>query len=101
SYFIRKKTTNENLLVFILAAILFNAGIASMFGLSPVLVNIVTGIAITNLTSRKILVASVLDRIELPVFVIFLTLAGAHIDLSVIGRVGLAGLAYILARSIG
>ena len=101
SYFIRKKTTNENLLVFMLAAILFNTGIASMFGLSPVLVNIVTGIAITNLTSRKILVASVLDRIELPVFVIFLTLAGAHIDLSVIGRVGLAGLAYILARSIG
>ncbi|GAA0473275.1 cation:proton antiporter [Alkalibacterium indicireducens] len=101
SYFIRKDTSNDKLLVFLLAAILFNTGIASMFGLSPVLTNIFSGIAITNLTSRKVLIASLLNRIELPVFVVFLTLAGAHIDLSILGAVGIAGLAYIAARSIG
>ncbi|MCC5894344.1 MAG: cation:proton antiporter [Alkalibacterium sp.] len=101
SYFIRKDTSSDKLLVFLIAAILFNTGIASMFGLSPVLINIFSGIAITNLTSRKVLVASLLNRIELPIFVVFLTLAGAHIDVSIIGTVGLAGLAYIIARSIG
>ncbi|PRY77139.1 cation:proton antiporter [Alkalibacterium olivapovliticus] len=101
SYFIRKDTSSDKLLVFLIAAILFNTGIASMFGLSPVLINIFSGIAITNLTSRKVLVASLLNRIELPIFVVFLTLAGAHIDISIIGTVGLAGFAYIIARSIG
>lgn len=101
SYFIRKDTSNDKLLVFLLAAILFNTGIASMYEFSPVLINIVSGIAITNLTSRKVLIATLLNRIELPIFVVFLTLAGAHIDISIIGTVGLAGLAYIAARSIG
>lgn len=101
SFFIRKETSNEKMVPLMLAAILFNTGIASLFGLSPVLTNIVAGIAITNLTSRKVLVASILNRIELPIFIIFLTLAGAHIDLSVVGRVGLAGLGYIAARSAG
>lgn len=101
SYMIRKDTSNDKLLVFLLAAILFNTGIASMFGLSPVLVNIFSGIAITNLTSRKVLIAGLLNRIELPVFVVFLTLAGAHIDISILGAVGIAGLAYIVARSLG
>ncbi|MER2063936.1 MAG: cation:proton antiporter [Alkalibacterium sp.] len=101
AYFIRQKTSNEKLLPLMLAAILFNTGIASMFGLSPVLTNIVAGIAITNLTNRKVLVASILNRIEMPVFIVFLTLAGAHIDISVVGRVGLAGLGYIAARAAG
>lgn len=101
SYFVRQKVANDKLLVFMLAAILFNTGIATMFGLSPVLVNIISGITITNLTSRKILIGTVLNRIELPVFVIFLTLAGAHIELAVIGKVGLAGLGYIAARAMG
>lgn len=101
SYFIRKDTANDKLLVIMLAAILLNTGLSTMFGLSPVLTNIVSGIAITNLTSKKALIGSVLSRIELPVFVLFLTLAGAHIELAVVGRVGLAGLGYIVARSIG
>lgn len=101
SFFIRKDTSNDKLLVILLAVILFNTGIASMYGLSPVLTNIFSGIAITNLTSRKVLISTLLNRIEMPVFVIFLTLAGAHINLSIIGTVGVAGLAYIAARSIG
>lgn len=101
SYFIRKQTSNEKMVPLLLAAILFNTGIAALYSLSPVLTNIVAGIIITNLTSRKILVATILNRIELPVFIIFLTLAGAHIDISVVGRVGLAGLGYIAARSAG
>ncbi|MDZ7836307.1 MAG: cation:proton antiporter [Alkalibacterium sp.] len=101
SYFIRKQTSNEKMVPLLLAAILFNTGIAALYGLSPVLTNIVAGIFITNLTSRKVLVASILNRIELPIFIIFLTLAGAHIDITVVGRVGLAGLGYIAARAAG
>ncbi|OJF92714.1 cation:proton antiporter [Alkalibacterium sp. 20] len=102
SYFIRsEKTGNEKLMTLLIAALLFNSGVAHYFGLSPILTNMIAGVAISNLTSRKILIASLLNRIELPIFILFLTLSGAHIDISIIGQVGLIGLSYIIARSIG
>lgn len=101
SYLIGKDTRADKLLTLLLGVLLFNTGIASLFGLSPILTNMMAGMAITNLTSRKVLISSLLDRIELPIFVIFLTLAGAHINLSIIWEVGLIGLAYIAARIIG
>ncbi|WP_423190265.1 cation:proton antiporter [Alkalibacterium sp. f15] len=102
SYFIRnEKTGNEKLMTLLIAALLFNSGVAHYFGLSPILTNMIAGVAISNLTSRKILIASLLNRIELPIFILFLTLSGAHIDISIIGQVGLIGFSYIIARSIG
>lgn len=101
SYLIRQDTRPDKLLTLLLGVLLFNTGIASLFGLSPILTNMMAGMAITNLTSRKVLIASLLERIELPIFVIFLTLAGAHINLSVVWEVGLIGIGYIIARMIG
>ncbi|HLR91655.1 MAG TPA: cation:proton antiporter, partial [Atopostipes sp.] len=101
AFFIRRELQNDKLLVIIGAAILFNSGIATVLGLSPVLVNIVSGAIITNLTNRKVLVATVINRMELPIFVVFLTLAGAHLDIAIFATVGLVGVAYILGRFIG
>lgn len=101
SYFIRGNATNDKLLVLIVAALLFNSGIASVFELSPILTNLTAGVAISNLTSRKVLLATLLDRIELPIFILFLTLAGAHLDVAILGQVGIIGMAYILARFLG
>lgn len=101
SYFIRSNTTNDKMIVLLLSALLFNSGIASVLGLSPILTNLTAGVAITNLTSRKMLIATLLDRIELPIFILFLTLAGAHLDVSILGQVGLIGMAYIVARFLG
>lgn len=101
SYFIRSNTSNDKLLVIIVAALLFNSGVAAVFGLSPILTNLTAGVAISNLTSRKVLLATLLDRIELPIFILFLTLAGAHLDVAILGQVGLIGLAYIVARFLG
>lgn len=101
SFFVRKKLANDQLLVIIGAVILFNSGIASVLGLSPVLVNIISGATITNLTNRKVLVSQVINRMELPIFVVFLTLAGAHLDVAIFGTVGLVGVAYIICRFLG
>lgn len=101
SFFIRRHLKNEKLLVIILAAILLANGLSTTFGLSAILVNIALGTTITNLTSRKVLVATVIHQIELPIFVIFLTMAGAHLDVSIVATVGLIGIAYVLARFIG
>lgn len=101
AFFIRQMLPNDRLLVIIGAAILFNSGIATVFTLSPILINIVAGATITNLTNRKGLVSEVISRMELPIFVVFLTLAGAHLDIAIFARVGLIGMAYIGGRLIG
>lgn len=101
AFFIRQMLPNDRLLVIIGAAILFNSGIATVFTLSPILINIVAGATITNLTNRRGLVSEVISRMELPIFVVFLTLAGAHLDIAIFARVGLIGMAYIGGRLIG
>ena len=101
AFFIRQKLPNDRLLVIIGAAILFNSGIATVLTLSPILINIVAGATITNLTNRRGLVSEVISRMELPIFVVFLTLAGAHLDIAIFARVGLIGMAYIGGRLIG
>lgn len=101
AFFIRQMLPNDRLLVIIGAAILFNSGIATVLTLSPILINIVAGATITNLTNRRGLVSEVISRMELPIFVVFLTLAGAHLDIAIFARVGLIGMAYIGGRLIG
>lgn len=101
SFFIRKELANDKLLVILGAAILFNSGMATVFGLAPVLVNIISGATISNLTNRKVLVAQVINRMELPIFVVFLTLAGGHLDIAIFASVGLVGVAYIIGRGFG
>jgi len=101
AYFLEKQLLQDKLLVIIISVIMVNNGLAELFNLSPVLMCIFTGIAITNLTNNRVRVASTFERINLPVNVMFLTLSGAHIEIGIIYKVGLIGLAYILARLIG
>lgn len=101
AYFLEKQLLQDKLLVIIISVIMVNNGLAELFSLSPVLMCIFTGIAITNLTNNRVRVASTFERINLPVNVMFLTLSGAHIEIGIIYKVGLIGLAYILARLIG
>lgn len=101
SYIIKKKPNNSKYLVFLLGVILLNTGIAVKFGLSAILINMTTGAVIANLINRKFVLATTLERIELPVFVIFLTLAGAKLDISLFSSVGVVGIAYIAGRLFG
>lgn len=101
AYFLEKQLLQDKLLVVIISVIMVNNGLAELLNLSPVLMCIFTGIAITNLTNNRVRVASTFERINLPVNVMFLTLSGAHIEIGIIYKVGLIGLAYILARLIG
>lgn len=47
------------------------------------------------------MVGQVINQMELPIFVVFLTLAGAHLDIAIFATVGLIGVAYIIGRLVG
>lgn len=101
TFVMKKRPSNSNFLVLLLGIVLLNTGIANHLHLSPLLLNMTTGATVVNLVNRKMLISSTLDRVELPIFVLFLTLAGAKLDLSIVKSVGTVGAAYILGRLFG
>ena len=96
-----KRPSNNKFLVLLLGVILVNTGIAQMLGLAALLLNMTTGAVITNLINRKQILKEALNMVELPIFVAFLTLAGAKLDLSILLSIGLTEVAYIIGRLSG
>ncbi len=82
----------------LLMAVCFTTGIALWLGISPLLPNMVLGFVITNFShaNRKILTS--IEDLEPFLYVCFFTLAGTHLDLSLLPSLGVAGLIYIGAR---
>jgi Kef-type K+ transport system membrane component KefB len=100
-HFLKKKIGNSQFLVILLGMILLNIGIAIQFHLSAMLINIVTGIVITNLRNRSMTLSATIERVQLPIIIIYMTLAGARINLAVAAALALSGGAYIFGRFTG
>ena len=97
----KKQQTKDDLQIVSITAIALATGLSNWFGLSSLLTNIVVGTVLVNLLKHSGRVfGSVNDFV--PIFyVLFFTLAGASLDLSILVSVGSMGIAYIFARGIG
>lgn len=84
-----------------MAFIIAGVGLAKWFGLSPLLVNIVTGTVVANIVSNNKRVFSSVNDLATPFFVIFFTMAGASLDLKIFSTIGLIGFGYVVARAAG
>lgn len=100
-HYIKKKVGNSQFLVILLGIILLNVGIANQFHLSAMLVNIITGIVVTNLRNRSMTLSATIERVQLPIIVVYMTLAGARINLALAATLALSGGAYIFGRLTG
>ncbi len=69
--------SEEELVVFIMGMILFTAGLAEYFMLSPLFVCMITGIVMANVKGAKERVFLMLARLEHPFYLVMLILAGA------------------------
>lgn len=83
-----------------IAMILAGVGLCEMLGLSSLLVCMMIGAVMVNLSSHEVLTEQC-DRFTPPIFLIFFVLSGAELDLSVLPTVGLLGISYLVLRSIG
>lgn len=97
----KKQQTKDDLQIVSITAIALATGLSNWLGLSSLLTNIVVGTVLVNLLKHSGRVfGSVNDFV--PIFyVLFFTLAGASLDLSILVSVGSMGIAYIFARGIG
>jgi Kef-type K+ transport system membrane component KefB len=99
---IANKANGPDQLLCITIAVLFLAvGLSVELDVSPLLVCMSIGAAVTNTVPNNKRVLSIIDRFTPPVFIAFFTIAGVELNIAVLKEVGLIGAAYILIRMIG
>ncbi|WP_186441205.1 cation:proton antiporter [Desulfamplus magnetovallimortis] len=84
-----------------LAALLLCGEIATLLNFSPLLAGIAAGFTIVNRDYRDIRLFRHLNAFEPPIYVLFFTLAGIHLNLKALAVAGWLGIAYFLFRIIG
>jgi len=101
SFLSRKDAPKDELQIKTLFFIGAAAGLAMTLKLSPLLTNIMMGATLANLRSYAHRSFSSVNDFVPIFYVLFFTLAGASLDVSILYQVGLIGFAYILARATG
>ena len=71
------RLSDQELLLVVIGMVTFSGGIATYFGLSPLLVCMIMGVVIVNLSPARERVIATLAHGEKPVYLILLVLAGA------------------------
>ena len=91
----------ENVLTFILGAILINTGVALHFHMSPLLSNMFFGAVLVNIEKTSFRFFESVNSVDWPLYVMFYVLAGANLDIGLLASLGLIGSVYITSRIIG
>jgi hypothetical protein len=100
---VRKLVAGRDLLIMAFGTVLLATGVSLHFGLSLILTNMAAGFVLAN-TRREGFVRRATDplrEVMQLLFILFFCLAGAHLRLSELPKLGIVGLAYVLARSAG
>ena len=90
-----------NKLALSIALVLAGVGLCDMFSLSSLLVCMMIGAVMVNLSQQHEVLMEQCDRFTPPLFLLFFVLSGADLDLGVLPSVGVIGVLYLLLRFIG
>lgn len=101
SYLLPKIKGEDELLSIVVSFIFLAIGVAEFLNVSTLLVCMMIGITIANLSESSIKTLNVINRLTPPIFIAFFTLAGIELELSVLRYAGLLGLGYIIFRTLG
>jgi Kef-type K+ transport system membrane component KefB len=94
-------TSREAMLGIAVGAIFVTEGLASSYNVHPLLANMMTGFIVANFVRVQENLFAVVEQIEEPIFGMFFVLAGAHLDLKLIGSAGLLALVISIGRFTG
>ncbi|MBR6740251.1 MAG: cation:proton antiporter [Clostridia bacterium] len=90
-----------NRITIVIAAVFLGVGLSQILPLSSLLVCMAIGAGMCNLQKEYEKVLDFNERWTTPLFMIFFVISGAELDLSVLPAVGLLGVLYLVARSVG
>lgn len=98
--FCKKVNDRHQVVTILLGIALFFSGLADIFGFSELILTMVIGMVIINYHHKPEIIYY-LEDIELPIFVIFFTLAGASLRLDLLAANWIIVFALIMARIFG
>ncbi|MEN8200665.1 MAG: cation:proton antiporter, partial [Thermodesulfobacteriota bacterium] len=81
-----------------LALLLLCGELAVFLEFSALLAGMAAGFILVNRAERDVRIFRVLNSFEPPIYVLFFTLAGTHLDIRALGTAGILGAIYFLAR---
>ena len=93
--------SKANRLSISIAAVLLGASLAQRFDLSPLLLCMSIGAAYVNLRDDAIQTLEHVDTWTPPLFMLFFVISGADLNVSMLPKLGLIGVLYIVSRVIG
>jgi Kef-type K+ transport system membrane component KefB len=96
-----KVTETGETLILLGGSILLCVGVARVLDLSPLIASMAVGATMVNFTGRSGSLFETLSRTDPPFYAIFFVLAGADLDLGLVGSLGLAGVVYLVGRAAG
>lgn len=101
AFSLKKLKTHDDYQIASLIAIGLGMGLSKWLGLSPLLCNIVIGTTLVNLLPKTDKIFKSVNNFVPAFYILFFTLAGASLNLSILKDVGLIGTAYVFARGFG
>lgn len=93
--------SKDNFLCVSIAAVLLGTALADVWDLSSLLLCMSIGAVVCNLRRDADAIMEGSERWTPPLFMLFFVISGAELDLAAIPTVGLLGVAYLVARSVG
>lgn len=95
--------SRANRLIWMIASVFLGIALCEIIPLelSSLLVCMMIGAVFTNTRPDSITILDGQERWTPPLFMLFFIISGAELDLAVVPTVGLIGIAYLIARSIG
>ncbi|MFW8599998.1 cation:proton antiporter [Desulfobacterota bacterium M19] len=84
-----------------LAILLLCGEAARLLNMSPLLAGMAAGFTVINREHRDSRLFRALNAFEPPIYVLFFTLAGVHLNLAALSTAGWLGLTYFFCRTIG
>ncbi len=100
---ISRLKNSHDILILLFGMVFLSTGLAIHLHLSLILVNMMIGIVLAN-SRRGLLVSKARQPLQeiLPlVFILFFSLAGAHLDVKALPAMGSIGVVYVLGRIVG
>lgn len=101
SFLRRFVKTSGEFLVYIFGLILLNVGFSIAIHVSILLSSMMMGIVVINLARENYKFFEVIRTVDAPLYLIFFILAGAHLDFTILYKMGIVGVLYIIFRVIG
>ncbi len=99
----RRLSSSRDIFILLFAIVLSLTGLSNMWHMSLILTNMVMGFIIVNTQGNQLLerLHTELEMTMPLLFILFFVLAGANLHVAALPALGLLGLIYILARSVG